>query len=52
MSSKILLFFLDTFTKILSFQKKTQTSIKFDEFSGLWKNYDVSIKAIREKAWK
>jgi hypothetical protein len=52
LTSKILLFILDTFTKILTFQKKTQSSIKFDEFSGLWKNYDVSIKTIREKAWK
>ena len=52
MPSKTLLFILDTFTKILTFQKKTQTSNKFDECSGLWKNYDVSIKTIREKAWK
>lgn len=32
--------------------KKRRKIAKLSDFTGLWKNYDISIKTIRKKAWK
>jgi len=30
----------------------SKTKNKFSEFAGKWENYDISLKSIRDKAWK
>jgi len=42
----------DTIKKDLEAQKKNQQPINLSEFSGIWKDYDVSLDSIRKQAWK
>ena len=42
----------DTIKKDLEVQRTNQQPIDLSSFSGLWKDYDISIESIREKAWK
>ncbi len=42
----------DTIKKDLESQNSIQEPINLSTFSGQWKDYDISIKSIREKAWK
>jgi len=42
----------DAVKKDLDSQKEDQQPIDLEEFSGLWKDYDISIESIRKKAWK
>jgi len=42
----------ETIKKDLESQNLTQKPIDLSTFSGQWKDYDISIESIREKAWK
>lgn len=33
-------------------EKRQQQSLDFSEFAGMWKDEDISLESIREKAWK
>lgn len=33
-------------------EKRQQQSLDFSEFAGMWKDEDISLEGIREKAWK
>ena len=42
----------DTLKKDLDEKKKKPSSPDFSNFSGMWKDRDVSQDSLREKAWK
>ena len=42
----------DTLKKDLDEKKKKPSSTDFSNFSGMWKNRDISQDSLREKAWK
>jgi hypothetical protein len=51
MSVKIATFILYAIKKHINFHIKKKPG-QFSDFSGLWKDYNISIKTIRKKAWK
>jgi len=42
----------DTLKKDLEEKKKKPSSTDFSNFSGMWKDRDISQNSLREKAWK
>lgn len=42
----------DTLKKDLDEKKKKPSSADFSNFSGMWKDRDISQDSLREKAWK
>jgi metal-responsive CopG/Arc/MetJ family transcriptional regulator len=38
--------------KDLDEKKRVPEKLDFSEFSGMWKDSDISLDSIREKAWK
>ncbi len=42
----------DTLKKDIEEKKQQSSSIDFDAMSGIWKDKDVTIDSIREKAWR
>ncbi len=42
----------DILKKELEEKKKEPQSLNFSQFSGMWKDRDISLNKIRDKAWK
>ena len=42
----------DILEKDLKTRKQKPQSLDFSDFSGMWKNREISQESIREKAWK
>ena len=42
----------DTLKKDLQKRQQEPKKVDFSEFAGMWKDRDISIEKIREKAWK
>jgi len=42
----------DVLRKELAARQKKSQSPDFSEFSGMWKNSDISQESLRKKAWK
>jgi hypothetical protein len=43
---------INTTKHLTAHNKKKRKLAKLSDFTDLWKNYDITIKTIREKAWK
>lgn len=43
---------INTAKHLTAHNEKKRKTAKLSDFTGLWKNYDITIKTIREKAWK
>ena len=48
----VAMYIQETVKKDLESKTSSQPSIDLSKFSGLWKDYDISIESIRKEAWK